>query len=230
MPAEKPSTLHCHPPRQGVTSPHCAGRVTGELNPKPTGCRSPAARCLAPSPALSACTAPRPYHPFPPAALHARCQQPSPFPTRHFVGHGAPPAPPPATLCGLGRFPGDTPPHFPFSTPGGPAGTPGPQPGPGASGLPSAPPPPAEGASPPGRAHGEGTARPGTVQPPPARAGRLRAAVARAGGGGSSGEQRRQHGAGAVPGPAVAALPGALHLRPHQQHPLRVQARGADEG
>uniref|UniRef100_A0A8C9MJF5 glutathione transferase n=1 Tax=Serinus canaria TaxID=9135 RepID=A0A8C9MJF5_SERCA len=43
-------------------------------------------------------------------------------------------------------------------------------------------------------------------------------------------QRQRQDGAGDVPGPALAALPGALHLRPEQQHPLRVQAGAADQG
>lgn len=46
-----------------------------------------------------------------------------------------------------------------------------------------------------------------------------------------TGRQRgRQHGAGAVPRSALAALPGSFPLRPMQQHPVRVQTVGADEG
>lgn len=53
---------------------------------------------------------------------------------------------------------------------------------------------------------------------------------ASAGQNGRDGSEERQHGAGAVPRSALAALPGGLHLRPVQQHPLRVQTGGADEG
>uniref|UniRef100_A0A672UTI3 glutathione transferase n=1 Tax=Strigops habroptila TaxID=2489341 RepID=A0A672UTI3_STRHB len=68
----------------------------------------------------------------------------------------------------------------------------------------------------------------GGCLPQPAHAGRPRAAVTEphspSRGQGRAGQQ---DGAGAVPGPALAALPLHLHLRPQQQHPLRVQAGGA---
>uniref|UniRef100_A0A8C4U877 glutathione transferase n=1 Tax=Falco tinnunculus TaxID=100819 RepID=A0A8C4U877_FALTI len=117
-----------------------------------------------------------------------------------------PPGPEPRAPSPPGRLPrGPSAPSRPR-----PPGAAGPAPRP-----PSAPPPgTARGRAPPGRAR-LGPRRPSGAAP----AERRQAGSPRAG--------PQQHGAGAVPGPALAALPLHLHLRPQQQHPLRVQAGGA---
>uniref|UniRef100_A0A8C3KD79 glutathione transferase n=1 Tax=Calidris pygmaea TaxID=425635 RepID=A0A8C3KD79_9CHAR len=105
---------------------------------------------------------------------------------------------------------------------------------------PSGPPPPLRAAAAARRGHVPRPPQPGGGHLPPAY-GSAPACPCGAAPGGRRTEPRQpprgpgrvggpgggQDGAGAVPGPALAALPLHLHLRPEQQHPLRVQARGA---
>ncbi|XP_055560729.1 glutathione S-transferase theta-1 isoform X2 [Falco biarmicus] len=106
-------------------------------------------------------------------------------------------------------------PSPPGRLPRGPSAPSRPRP-PGAAGPAPRPPP----APPPGTARGR--APPGRARLGPRRPSGAAPAERRQAGSPRAGPQ--QHGAGAVPGPALAALPLHLHLRPQQQHPLRVQA------